>query len=134
MRQQVLQVGGRAWLAVAPSRGHLAQFVEQGGVGGADGVLAAEKGLAPCRWEGVGGGSVQLMVRSTTCYVGNTCALSRAPKNFTSEFLFNVGSIKKKVIDEIKHVSLLIHFFFLLTWIINRMISRSETSVSCEHS
>lgn len=46
VRQQVLQVGGGARLAVAPHRHHLAELVVQGGVDGADGVFTAEEGLA----------------------------------------------------------------------------------------
>lgn len=49
VRQQVLQVGSRARLAVTPHRHHLPELVEQGGVDGADGVFAAEEGLTACR-------------------------------------------------------------------------------------
>lgn len=49
VRQQVLQVGGRARLAMSPHRYNFPELVVQGRVDGADGVLAAEEGLAACR-------------------------------------------------------------------------------------
>lgn len=49
VRQQVLQVGGGARLAVTPHRHHLPELVVQRGVDGSDGVFAAEEGLAACR-------------------------------------------------------------------------------------
>lgn len=49
VRQQVLQVGRRAWLAVTPHRYDFPELVVQGRVDGADGVFAAKERLAPCK-------------------------------------------------------------------------------------